>query len=509
NVVIARGTVIENAIGGSGADLMTGNDAGNMLSGRAGTDWLDGRAGRDFLVGGSGADVFAFGAAALSDAQAVTHVFDRIADYDQGNGGSYSAGEGDRIDLSALLSAPYNLGAGQPVASLVRIVASGADANLQIDPDGAANGAKWTTIAHLSGIHVGDSINLILDSSLPAGTNMTAIGQNLPAAPGFVLDAFGAANFGGGWESQNLFPRQLADVNGDGMADIVGFGYAGATVALATGGGHFAASFFALDAFGAANFGGGWSSQDQFPRALADVNGDGMTDIVGFGYAGATVALATGGGHFAAPFFSLDAFGAANFGGGWSSQDQFPRALADVNGDGMADIIGFGYAGATVALATGGGHFAAPFFSLDAFGAANFGGGWSSQDQFPRQLADVNGDGMADIVGFGNGGVTIALATGGGHFAAPSFALGAFGAANFGGGWSSQDQFPRRLADLNGDGMADIVGFGIAGMTEALATGGGSFASPVFTLSAFGNAVSAGGWASDNQYPRVLADLNG
>jgi hypothetical protein len=49
----------------------------------------------------------------------------------------------------------------------------------------------------------------------------------------------------------------------------------------------------------------------------------------------------------------LDAFGAANFGGGWSSQDEFPRHLADLNGDGAADIIGFGIAGASISLAHG------------------------------------------------------------------------------------------------------------------------------------------------------------
>jgi len=131
-----------------------------------------------------------------------------------------------------------------------------------------------------------------------------------------------------------------------------------------------------------------------------------MADIVGFGIAGVTVALATGGGHFAAPSFVLGAFGAATFRRRWVSENQFPRAVGDVNGDRMADIIGFGNAGVTVALATGDGHFAAPSFVLDAFGAANFGGGWASQDQFPRFVADVNEDGMADIVGFGNAGVT-------------------------------------------------------------------------------------------------------
>jgi hypothetical protein len=104
-------------------------------------------------------------------------------------------------------------------------------------------------------------------------------------------------------------------------------------------------------------------------------------------------------------------------------------------------------------------------FSLAAFGTANSAGGWASQDQFPRELADVNGDGMADIVGFGIAGTTVAFATGDGHFAAPALLLHAFGSAASAGGWASQNTYPRELADLNGDGFADIAGFGIAGVT--------------------------------------------
>jgi hypothetical protein len=33
------------------------------------------------------------------------------------------------------------------------------------------------------------------------------------------------------------------------------------------------------------------------------------------------------------------------------------------------------------------------------------GSGWTSQDLYPRTLADVNGDGKSDVVGFGNRGV--------------------------------------------------------------------------------------------------------
>jgi hypothetical protein len=45
----------------------------------------------------------------------------------------------------------------------------------------------------------------------------------------------------------------------------------------------------------------------------------------------------------------------------------------------------------------------------DGFGAGESAGGWTSADRFPRQLADVNGDGRADIVGFGDAGVWVAL----------------------------------------------------------------------------------------------------
>jgi hypothetical protein len=141
----------------------------------------------------------------------------------------------------------------------------------------------------------------------------------------------------------------MADVNGDGMADIVGFGSAGVYVALAKGGGSFAALNFELAAF--APGAGGWDSQDKYPRLLADVNGDGMADIVGFKDAGVYVSLAKGGGAFADPSFELGAF--ASGAGGWNSQDLYPRQLADVNHDGNADIIGFGYTGVYEALSNG------------------------------------------------------------------------------------------------------------------------------------------------------------
>ena len=60
---------IENAVGGSGADVISGSSDGNRLTGGSGTDVLFGGDGNDTLIGGRnndtltgglGADVFSF-----------------------------------------------------------------------------------------------------------------------------------------------------------------------------------------------------------------------------------------------------------------------------------------------------------------------------------------------------------------------------------------------------------------------------------------------------------------
>ena len=56
NVSIARGTVIEHAIGGSGNDTIIGNSVANTLRGGAGVDTLRGNNGNDYLDGGLGGD---------------------------------------------------------------------------------------------------------------------------------------------------------------------------------------------------------------------------------------------------------------------------------------------------------------------------------------------------------------------------------------------------------------------------------------------------------------------
>jgi Ca2+-binding RTX toxin-like protein len=57
NVVIAYNCVIENAVGGSGDDLIVGNAGANQLTGGDGADILTGLDGNDTLFGGPGSDL--------------------------------------------------------------------------------------------------------------------------------------------------------------------------------------------------------------------------------------------------------------------------------------------------------------------------------------------------------------------------------------------------------------------------------------------------------------------
>jgi M6 family metalloprotease-like protein len=132
----------------------------------------------------------------------------------------------------------------------------------------------------------------------------------------------------------------------------------------------------------------------------------------------------------------------------------------------------------------------------------NFGynsGGWRV-DMHPRFMADTTGDGRADIVGFGNAGVYVSRANPDGTFSAPQLVV-----ANFGynaGGWRI-DRHPRFMADTTGDGRADIVGFGNDGVWVSRANANGTFSAPQLVVANFG--YNAGGWRID-MHPRFMAD---
>ena len=137
------------------------------------------------------------------------------------------------------------------------------------------------------------------------------------------------------------------------------------------------------------------------------MNGDGRADVIGFGIAGTLVALGQANGTFGAPTLAQANFGTSQ---GWSTQDAFARVAGDVNGDGKADVVGFGIAGTYVSYGQADGSFSAAAFDVANFGANQ---GWTSDNILHRELADVNNDKRADVVGFGFNGVFVSTAVGG------------------------------------------------------------------------------------------------
>jgi type IV secretory pathway TrbF-like protein len=256
----------------------------------------------------------------------------------------------------------------------------------------------------------------------------------------------------------------VADMNNDGRTDIVGFGNAGTLVSYQNADGTFAPVVVAVNNFGKAVAGGGWSSQNDYPRMVADMNNDGRTDIVGFGNAGTLVSYQNADGTFAPVVVAVNNFGKAVAGGGWSSQNDYPRMVADMNNDGRTDIVGFGNAGTLVSYQNADGAFAPVVVAVNNFGKAVAGGGWSSQNDYPRMVADMNNDGRTDIVGFGNAGTLVSYQNADGTFPAVILIKNLFGKSTAAGGWNTFDRYPRYIAKMDGDDYPDIVGFGNAGV---------------------------------------------
>ncbi|MBX3325627.1 MAG: FG-GAP-like repeat-containing protein [Nitrospira sp.] len=237
----------------------------------------------------------------------------------------------------------------------------------------------------------------------------------------------------------------------------------------------------------------GWRVE-KHERLTGDINNDKLDDIVGFGDAGVYRALSTGGGF--APVSPTPVVPDFGYDQGWRV-DKHVRLLADVNNDGRKDIVGFGDDGVRLSLATSDGNFSNPVFVLANFGYKQ---GWRTERHI-RTTADVNGDGMQDIVAFGDDGVWLAISTGNGFIEPQQPVLSNFGFRV--GSWRV-DRHPRMLADVNRDGKQDIVGFGDAGVWLALSIGNG-FAEAQFVLADFGYNQ---GWRVE-RHPRFMTDLNG
>jgi len=124
---------------------------------------------------------------------------------------------------------------------------------------------------------------------------------------------------------------------------------------------------------------------------------------------------------------------------------------ADVNGDGRADVIGFQGELAAVRLSNGSSLAARVVWTDLTFSAAKFPGN--------PALGDINGDGLADLVWSDGYNIYVQFSSGNGF--GPPVNMGVNDTSGL---CASPDpNFPYPCvfaADVNGDGRADVIGFG-------------------------------------------------
>jgi hypothetical protein len=275
------------------------------------------------------------------------------------------------------------------------------------------------------------------------------------------------------------YPKAIvtADVNGDGKPDLVVADSLSGTVGVLLGNGD--GSFQRQQTLAVSHL--------PYAVAVADVNGDGKADLV----------VADSGNSFSSPFLDPAAEPGRSVGvllgnGDGTFQEErtfaagarpFAVAVADVTGDGIPDLVVankgyYKHAGNTVSVLPGKGD--GTFGPQQAFTVGFY--------PVSVTVADVNGDGVPDIVTANNGDGTVSVLLGQGH-----------------GSFQEQPPLPAgaspyavAVADVTGDGRPDLVVLDAQGTVRVLrGDGAGTF-------------LDRGTFAvAPNPQHVVVADVNG
>jgi MYXO-CTERM domain-containing protein len=257
-------------------------------------------------------------------------------------------------------------------------------------------------------------------------------------------------------------PPSTTDLDGDRRADLCARGYSGLRCWRANGTGWDAPT----DAIPWGNT-QGWDTAARYASIrMGDLDGDGRADACARGENGLECALSTGSGFAAPSVWQAELTDAS----GWRESRFFTTLrLADVDGDGDDDLCARDADGFSCWISDGsrfGTRIEGPRWSDDS--------GWSAARHYGTiRTGDVDRDGRADVCGRSASGVECWLSDG----AALSRRLD-------GPAWSDEAGFGAqarwstiRLADVNGDGRADLCALDGAALVCALSEGE-SFAAP-------------------------------
>lgn len=290
-------SLIENAIGGSGSDLITGNEAANVLTGNGGADMLSGLSGNDTLVGGAGNDTLDGGTgvdtatfSGLRSAYTITYLSNGVAQV-SGSDGSDRVVSVEALQFSDMTLRSGTLGAATQAGGFAGSFTPGQAQYADVNGDGR--------------------LDLIVQGRDNSFRVALATGTGFGA---FTL----AASLSSVYVAKQA---QYADVTGDGKADLI-FQAADNSIWLSEGNGSgFVSPHKVLQMSGSFTAG---------QVRYADINGDGCVDLVVQSSDNRfSVGVSTGSG-FATPQEFLQQTGSFT-----ANQAQ----CADINGDGCSDLI--------------------------------------------------------------------------------------------------------------------------------------------------------------------------
>jgi Ca2+-binding RTX toxin-like protein len=290
----------------------------------------------------------------------------------------------------------------------------------------------------------------------------------------------------------------LADINGDGKIDIVGINGSDIIASISLGDGKFLAPIsLTKEISGTNNF-------NYYPRELADINGDGKADIISFDQSLIITCLNNNGlDSFSENFNFLDGkkLSSNNFG----SENTYKKFMLDTNKDGKEDMV-YVYSGSDgaytyTALSNGDGTFA----NLVG-GKISVLGGFGGLDSYKKMFTDLNGDGNKDIIfvwddNWNHQYIYSSLSNGNGTFG--EVKVGIESKLTF-----NSNLYEKILLDANNDGKEDLayIYSGSEGvyLNVAFSNGDGTFTNDfdrkISDNSNFGNY---------NSYQKIISDLNG
>lgn len=291
---------------------------------------------------------------------------------------------------------------------------------------------------------------------------------------------------------------RAGDLDGDGDDDVCARTADGVYCTLSNGVTLGPATLWSVTFSNAAGYGA-----DAYATTLqlGDVDGDDRADLCVRGTAGLVCETSNGATGFAPSLWaSADFSDAAGLG---AAEDRYRSLrMGDVDGDGRADACARDGAGVVCALATQAGFAPATRWSV---ALADFDGWDAPAYGATLALGDVDGDARADLCARGADGLVCGRSNGA-SFADPApWLVNVFTDAE---GWTARSRFlSLRLADVNGDALADACGRNATGV-ECAVSDGTRFRNAHYAVNA--DFLDLQGWNTESRGPTFLvAHLEG